>query len=96
MENEQLDVAKRTLNEAIRFYDDFNTRRTANPSSGSPHQVNLVISQAQLSLLLKLKIGRLEVAVGTHTKNDRLTQSGGKTMKQCTCKLRGMLQYQKP
>ena len=105
LNNKQLDEAKRTVQEAVRYYNAFIIRRMAQSSSStssccsnsstyssySPHQVNLVRCQGQLSVLLQLKIGRLEVAVGTQANNDHLIQSATRTIAKCTRKLHLML-----
>ena len=108
LNNKQLDEAKRTVQEAVRYYNAFIIRRMAQSSSNtsstssccsnsstyssdSPHQVNLVRCQGQLSVLLQLKIGRLEVAVGTQANNDHLIQSATRTIAKCTRKLHLML-----
>ena len=92
MKNEQLEAAKRTVDEAMRYYNESVQRRQGTTSSSSPHKIDLmVLCQARVSILLKVKIGRLEVALGSQTKNDRLVQTGNKTMALCTRNLQKLL-----
>ena len=92
MKNDQLEAAKRTVDEAMRYYDESVKRRQVKTSSSLPYKCDLmVLCQARLTILLKVKIGRLEVAMGSQTKNDRLVQAGNKTMAQCTRPLKGLL-----
>ena len=97
MKNEQLDAAKRTVDEAMRYYDESVKRRQGNTSSSSPHHENdlMVLCLARVSILLKVKIGRLEVTLGSQTKNDLMVQAGNKTMAQCTRPLQGLLKLSK-
>ena len=90
LQNEQLEAAKRTVNEAIRYYED--SKSILRISSGSsPHEDALVRCQAQVSVLLKLKIGRREAALGAQTNNDRLSESAQKIIMQSTRSLRGIM-----
>ena len=93
LQNEQLDAAKRTVNEAIRYYDE--SKSILRSSNLPPNEAALVQCQAQVSALLKLKIGRREAAMGSQTHNDRLTQSGKKMITQSTRSLREILQDKK-
>lgn len=92
MKNEQLEAAKRTVEEAMRYYAESKKRWQSKTSSSSPHKFDLMaLCQARVSILLRVKIGRLEMALGSQTKNDRLVLAGNKTMAQCTRNLQGLL-----
>lgn len=95
LQKEQLDAAKRSVNEAIRYYDDYKSINNKTNFNPNPNEIALLRCQAQVSALLKLKIGRLEAALGSQTHNDRLVQSGKKVITQSSRTLRGMLQDKK-
>ena len=91
LENKQFEAAKRTVNEAIRYYEDSKSVIRSRGNSGGPHEDALVRCQAQVSILLQLKIGRREAAIGAQTQNDRLSQSAQRMISQSTRSLRGIM-----
>lgn len=91
LQNEQFESAKRTVNEAIRYYEDSKSFSRSSSSSSGPHEDALVRCQAQVSVLLKLKIARREAALGAQTNNDSLSQAAQKMITQSTRSLRGII-----
>ena len=96
LKNGQFEAARRTVHEAIRYFAESEKRkRMARNSSSAPNNNKfdlMVLCQAQVSIMLKVKIGRMEVALDSQTKNGRVVlQAGNKTMAQCTRILRQLL-----
>jgi len=83
LKNEQFDAAKRTVNEAIRYYEQSET--------ACGKQDPILKCQAQVSALLKLKIGRLQAALGAQKNDDRLLASGKHIISQSSRTLRAIL-----
>lgn len=92
MRNDNLDAAKRSVNEAIRYYQHDGARRSSHRHRHHRrHEAEMLRCQAQVAALLKLKIGRLQAALGEQKRDDELLASGRRIIAQSSRTLRGML-----
>lgn len=89
IKNDQLEAAKRSVDEAIRYYEA--NWHEVGPGGASAVTPAIVRCQAQVAALLKVKIGKLQAHAGIEQKDNDLLRCGNDVILQGSTSLRCLL-----